>query len=86
MSVNVSALQLLRGDLPGVVERVLAETGLPPASLELELTESVVMANAEQTADKLQAFRDTRRVAGDRRLRHRVFVAVLPQAPADQHA
>jgi diguanylate cyclase (GGDEF)-like protein/PAS domain S-box-containing protein len=57
MAVNVSALQLLRGDLPGVVERVLAETGLPPSALELELTESVVMANAEQTADKLQAFR-----------------------------
>jgi diguanylate cyclase (GGDEF)-like protein/PAS domain S-box-containing protein len=57
MAVNVSALQLLRGDLPGVVERVLAETGLPPHALELELTESVIMANAEQTADKLQAFR-----------------------------
>ena len=58
MSVNVSALQLLRGDLPAVVERILAETGLPPQSLELELTESVIMANAQQTADKLQAFRD----------------------------
>ena len=57
MSVNVSVLQLLRGDFPGVVERVLDETGLSPQSLELELTESVVMANAEQTADKLQAIR-----------------------------
>jgi len=59
MSVNVSVLQLLRGDFPGVVERVLADTGLPPRLLELELTESVVMANAEQTADKLQALRRT---------------------------
>ena len=58
MSINVSVLQLLRGDFPSVVERVLAETGLPPRSIELELTESVVMANAEQTADKLQALRD----------------------------
>ncbi len=58
VSVNVSALQLLRGDLPGVVERVLAESGLPAKCLELELTESVIMANAQQTADKLQAFRD----------------------------
>jgi EAL domain-containing protein (putative c-di-GMP-specific phosphodiesterase class I) len=58
MSVNVSALQLLRGDLPSVVERILIETGLRPQSLELELTESVIMANAQQTADKLQAFRD----------------------------
>ena len=59
MSVNVSVLQLLRGDFAGVVERVLADTGLPPRLLELELTESVVMANAEQTADKLQALRRT---------------------------
>ena len=59
MSVNVSALQLLRGDFPGVVERVLAETGLAPDRLELELTESVIMANAEQTAHKLRAFRRT---------------------------
>lgn len=58
MSVNVSALQLLRGDMPSVVERVLIETGLPAQVLELELTESVIMANAQQTADKLQAFRD----------------------------
>ncbi|MDB6164849.1 MAG: hypothetical protein JWL98_2281 [Xanthomonadaceae bacterium] len=57
MSINVSVLQLLRGDFPGVVERVLAETHLPPASIELELTESVVMANAEQTADTLRALR-----------------------------
>ena len=57
MSVNVSVLQLLRGDFPSVVERVLAETGLPPQSLELELTESVVMANADKTADKLHAIR-----------------------------
>jgi diguanylate cyclase (GGDEF)-like protein/PAS domain S-box-containing protein len=58
VSVNVSALQLLRGDFPGVVGRVLAETGLPPDSLELELTESVVMSNAPQAADKLHALRD----------------------------
>lgn len=58
MSVNVSVMQLLRGDFPGVVERVLAETRLSPRSLELELTESVVMANAQQAADKLQAFRE----------------------------
>ena len=58
VSVNVSALQLLRGDFPGVVGRVLGETGLPPGSLELELTESVVMSNAPQSADKLRALRD----------------------------
>ena len=57
MSVNVSVLQLLRGDFPEVVARVLQDIGLPPHALELELTESVLMANAEPTAAKLQAFR-----------------------------
>jgi diguanylate cyclase (GGDEF)-like protein/PAS domain S-box-containing protein len=57
MSVNVSVLQLLRGDFPEVVARVLQDIGLPPSALELELTESVLMANAEHTAAKLHAFR-----------------------------
>ncbi|HEY4555856.1 MAG TPA: EAL domain-containing protein, partial [Lysobacter sp.] len=57
MAVNVSALQLLRGDLPGVVARVLEDTGVPAHCLELELTESVLMANAKGTSDTLQAFR-----------------------------
>jgi diguanylate cyclase (GGDEF)-like protein/PAS domain S-box-containing protein len=58
VAVNVSVLQLLRGDFAEVVRRVLDDTGVPPSSLELELTESVVMANAGQTVLKLQAFRD----------------------------
>ncbi|HRN61240.1 MAG TPA: EAL domain-containing protein [Luteimonas sp.] len=58
VSVNVSVLQLLRGDFPEVVSRVLADIDLPPSALELELTESVLMANAEHTASKLQAFRE----------------------------
>jgi diguanylate cyclase (GGDEF)-like protein/PAS domain S-box-containing protein len=57
MAVNVSSLQLLRGDLPAVVARILEETGVPASCLELELTESVIMANAEQTMATLQAFR-----------------------------
>ena len=58
MAVNVSALQLLRSDLPQVVARVLEETGVPAECLELELTESVVMANAAHTSATLHAFRD----------------------------
>jgi len=57
MAVNMSVLQLLRGNFPDVVRRILADTGVPPGALELELTESVLMANAAQTANKLQAFR-----------------------------
>jgi diguanylate cyclase (GGDEF)-like protein/PAS domain S-box-containing protein len=58
MAVNVSVLQLLRGDFVDVVRRVLADTDVPPHCLELELTESVLMANAEQTEAKLAAIRE----------------------------
>ncbi len=57
MSVNVSALQLLRGDLPELVARLLEESEIPADQLEIELTESVVMANAEHTADSLHTLR-----------------------------
>jgi len=57
VAVNVSALQLARGGLADLVARTLTETGLPAECLELELTETVLMANAEQHAAMLQRFR-----------------------------
>ena len=57
VAVNVSALQLQRGDLSDVVARILTETGVSPHCLELELTESVIMANPEKNADTLRACR-----------------------------
>jgi diguanylate cyclase (GGDEF)-like protein len=47
LSVNVSARQFRQADLAGRVAAVLAETGIPPNSLELELTESCIMQDAE---------------------------------------
>lgn len=52
-AVNVSALQLRRGDMVGIVENVLRQTGLPPHCLELELTESILIENVEQTLAQL---------------------------------
>ena len=43
VAVNVSAIQLRSPDFVDVVASVLDETGLPPASLELEITESTAM-------------------------------------------
>ncbi len=43
VSVNVSPVQFLRGDVLGMVKRILEETGLPPAHLEIEITESTLM-------------------------------------------
>ena len=58
MSVNVSALQFLRSDLTQTVHAALTQSQLPPSALELELTESVLMANADVATERLQAFRE----------------------------
>jgi diguanylate cyclase (GGDEF)-like protein/PAS domain S-box-containing protein len=57
MSVNISAVQFQRGDLDETVRLVLAETGLDPALLCLELTESMLMIDTSQTQEKLQGLR-----------------------------
>ncbi|AMD01243.1 EAL domain-containing protein [Halomonas chromatireducens] len=49
MAVNLSTRQLQQVDLAASVGRILAETGFPPALLELELTESAVMERPEET-------------------------------------
>jgi len=49
MAVNVSARQLGQPGLVKTVEQILSETGLNPNCLELELTESVVMKDADAT-------------------------------------
>jgi diguanylate cyclase (GGDEF)-like protein/PAS domain S-box-containing protein len=47
MAVNVSARQMAEKDFVQSVAQVLADTGLPPSCLELELTESQVMNDVE---------------------------------------
>ncbi|MBV6341998.1 sensor domain-containing protein [Candidatus Magnetobacterium casense] len=47
MSVNLSARQFTSQNLVLLIENILQETGLPAGFLELELTESVVMDDAE---------------------------------------
>ena len=54
MSVNLSVLQLQRGDLTQRLCDILAENDMAPNQLELELTESVIMANAEQSISTLR--------------------------------
>ena len=58
MSVNLSALQLLREELTQRLCEILAELDMDPTHLELELTESVLMAHPERaihTLDRLHA-------------------------------
>jgi predicted signal transduction protein with EAL and GGDEF domain len=55
--VNVSARQLSDASLTSVVAEALAESELPPERLCLEVTESVVMEDAERSIAALQAIR-----------------------------
>ncbi|HEY2346171.1 MAG TPA: EAL domain-containing protein [Xanthomonadaceae bacterium] len=58
IAVNVSVLQLLRGNLPQLITHILAESGAPPSCLELELTETMIMANAAETRSIFDKLRD----------------------------
>ena len=49
MSVNLSARQFQGSDIVADVAAILEETGLAPACLELEITETAVMEDAEAT-------------------------------------
>jgi EAL domain-containing protein (putative c-di-GMP-specific phosphodiesterase class I) len=58
IAVNLSAAQLLQGDLADRLSRILAESGFPAARLTLELTESMLMTAGDQatrTIDSLKA-------------------------------
>jgi len=50
ISVNVSGKQFTQSNLIEQVDQILQETGLPPTSLKLEITESVLVENAEAAA------------------------------------
>lgn len=58
VAVNVSSRLFSRGELDLRVARILAETGLDPALLELEVTESAVMDNADAALALLGRLRE----------------------------
>jgi diguanylate cyclase (GGDEF)-like protein len=53
-AVNVSAVQFHQEDFCALVRTVLRETGLAPQYLELELTESLLLENADRTLSVVQ--------------------------------
>ena len=61
ISVNLSAVQVANRELPELVAEVLRATGLDPASLSLEITESVMLRDADALTD--DAARRSRRSA-----------------------
>jgi EAL domain-containing protein (putative c-di-GMP-specific phosphodiesterase class I) len=54
IGVNLSPVQFCHGDLPGLVHMVLLESGLAPARLELEVTESVLIDDFSRGASILR--------------------------------
>jgi diguanylate cyclase (GGDEF)-like protein len=59
VSVNISPRQLRTGDLPDVVASALAESGLLPRQLHLELTETAVLGDEVQASALLSRIRAT---------------------------
>jgi diguanylate cyclase (GGDEF)-like protein len=58
ISVNVGMRNLREPGFAGVVESLVALSGVPPTTLTLEITEGTVMLEAERTLEVLQHFRD----------------------------
>ncbi len=56
--VNISGRQFRQGSLVGLIDEVLNSTGLDPAELELEITESVIMEDVEETLATFAALRE----------------------------
>ena len=57
MAVNLSALEFRQSDMAADIAALLQTTGLPPRFLEIELTESVLMHQADQVLDTLKAIK-----------------------------
>ena len=58
VAVNVSAMQFRHQGFLEIVRRVLHETALPPQYLELELTESLILSNADVMLSRLKELKE----------------------------
>jgi len=58
VAVNLSALQFLHGDLESRVTGSLRDSGLDPKSLDLELTESLLVERPDETIRTLKRLKD----------------------------
>ncbi len=55
VSINVSALQFQQADFVDIVDQTLRTAGLRPQLLELELTESILVRDADEALERLHA-------------------------------
>jgi diguanylate cyclase (GGDEF)-like protein len=54
VAINVSPVQLAHADLPRLFHQVLLDTGLPPRRLEIELTETAIIADRDRALHVLR--------------------------------
>jgi diguanylate cyclase (GGDEF)-like protein len=57
IAVNLSAAQFELGSVSAIVAAALGETGLAPARLELEITETLLLGNSEAILDELRTIK-----------------------------
>ena len=79
MAVNLSPRQFQQRELPLVVAATLRDPASTPRDLELEITESMAMQNIDAHERHAAPSARARRQYRDRRFRHRLFVAQLPE-------
>ena len=85
ISVNVSTVQLRNPEFVNIVSQILANTGMPPECLELEITETAFIEDFYESLDKLQQIRQLGvRVAVDDFGTGYASLKYLKQLPADR--
>ncbi len=57
LAVNISPRQFFQTDLTDIIQAALRESGLPAHCLEIEITEGVLVKNAEETIEMLRRIR-----------------------------
>jgi diguanylate cyclase len=58
LSLNVTAADVAAGDFAGTIAGAVTEAGFPPEHLTLEITEQVLLADLDRTAERLRRLSD----------------------------
>lgn len=59
VGINVSAKQFLKNDLANIISKEICKTGIPPALIDIEITESVAMKNPNEALLMLAEIKST---------------------------
>ena len=82
VSVNLSTRVLMDKAFVADVRRILQAHGVPGENVHFEITESAMLTDPARAIETITDLNSARHLLLDRRLRHRVLVAFVPQAAA----